>query len=176
MSNKLVKEPLSNIDLNNLLKDVNQEIGENKKINIYTVPQMMKNPKKFISDLSKNKYSVIFCENKGSQIGHWTVMYLRNNKVLFFCSYGTSPKDLDMNLYNFLKKHFKDVRYNAFQYQEYNNNVATCGRWCMLVVGLRKIYGDNLTLEKLYDLILHFKKKVGGSFDNIVAKLVNSQI
>ena len=42
MTDKLVKTPLSNFDLNNLLKDINAELGERKQINIYTILQMIK--------------------------------------------------------------------------------------------------------------------------------------
>lgn len=175
MTDKLVKTPLSNFDLNDLLKDVNSELGERKSINIYTVPQMMRNPKKFKEDLVKNKYSILFIENPDSNIGHWVIIYTTKNRLNLFCSYGTCPYDLDPRLDKFLRNNFNDVRYNTFQYQKYGDN-ATCGRWAMMVLALRKVYGDKLSLEMINKIIKDLKKKTGDSFDSTVAQLINSNI
>ena len=82
---------------------------------------------------------------------------------------------LDPRLFTFLKKYYPTILYNTYQYQKYSGKIATCGRWCMLVVGLLKVY-PNLDLDIINKIILQYKKKTGLSFDEIVASLINFDI
>jgi len=174
MSLKLVQTPLSNIDLNDLLKDINNENGEKKHINIMTVPDMIANPKKVIKFLNKDKYLIVFIENKGEAVGHWVVLFKSGNTINLFDSYGQHSDELDKRLTTFLKKHFKNVRYNTFQYQKDGDKIATCGRYSMFVIGCKKILGEKLTLEKIKEILDGYKKLLKkNDYDKIMASLIN---
>lgn len=176
MTDKLIKKPLSNIDLNNLLKDVNETLGENKHINIFTIPEMEKNPSLFKRSLNKHHYAVLFIEPKGQKIGHWIIMFKNGkNEVYMFDSYGNHPIDLDENLFKFLKKHFPKIIFNTFQYQKYSPDVATCGRWTMFVLGMNKLI-NHLNVDILYRILTALKKRYRKSYDYIITNLVNFNI
>lgn len=177
MVNNLVGTPLSNYDLEHLLQDINKEMGTKKAINIMTVPQIIKNPQSFKNKLLKDGYCILFIDNPdGGEVGHWIVSFWSNNTLSLFDSYGMHPDKLDKKLTRFLKQNFNKVRYNTTQYQKYGDNVATCGRYAMLVTGLRKLIGNNMTIEDVDKFLKGYKKKSGKGYDKIVADLINSQI
>ena len=169
-----IKKPLSNIDLQDLLNDMNGELGEKKKINIFTVPEMKKNPKLFMKKLNDNHYSIIFINPSNQPIGHWSIIYksIPDNNYYFFDSYGKSPEYYDKNLFDFLKKHLPTIKYNTIQYQKVANNVNTCGRYSTLIMGLNRII-QNLTPEKIKTIMNNFKKENKMNYDEIVTSLVN---
>lgn len=170
---KLIKTPLSNFDLDNLLDDINDTLGENKRINIFTVAEMKKSPQKFINYLNKNRYAILFIQPNGAKIGHWIIMFKNGkNQVFMFDSYGNHPKDLNNDLFNFLKKHYPNIIFNTIQYQKYGTDVATCGRWTMFVLAMNKII-NNLNIELLNKILVGLKKHYKKSYDYIISSLVN---
>lgn len=176
---KIIKSPLSNIDLNEFIKDINNEFGEKKSVNIFTTKQMMSDPIKFKKNLNKNSYCIIFLEPKRGDVGHWVVFYKNKSGsgtcTYFFDSYGNSPKTLDKNLFNFLAKYYPKTKYNTYQYQKYSSEVATCGRYSIFIVGLNRLIED-LTLETVFDVFSYFKKKMKKNYDYIVSYFVNFDI
>lgn len=174
---KLINKPLSNYDMEKLMNDINKIMGEKNRIKIMTVKQIINNPNKFKTILEKDGYVIIFLENKDSNIGHWIISFLSNGILNIFDSYGNSPLKLDTKLNDFLKSLNWpiDIRYNTRQYQKYGETIATCGRYAMFVVALRKIFGDNLTIEIIDKILNDFKKTNKKDFDHIVAGIVNFQ-
>ncbi|RTL06739.1 hypothetical protein EKK58_04355 [Candidatus Dependentiae bacterium] len=176
MTSKIIETPLSNIDLNELLKDINKTLGENKKINIFTVDEMIKSPKIFNDELKKNHYCIIFLKPKNTNIGHWVIMFKNDkNEIYFFDSYGNNPLNLSKKLYDFLLKYYPNTIYNSVQYQKYSSKVATCGRWCMFVISMLKIF-KNLNVDKLNIVLKNMKNKYKMPYDNIISSLINFDI
>jgi len=174
-TNKLIQTPLSNIDLNNLLKDVNIELGGNESVNIFTVDEMKKHTQEFKNKLNKYEYCIIFINPRNKAVGHWTILFKTKNQLYFFDSYGNEPNTLDPQLHKFLMTHYPDTIYNTFQYQRYSDNVATCGRWAMFVLGLKRIF-KNLNVEMIHKILTNLKKKYKKSYDFIIAHLINFDI
>ena len=174
---QLVEEPLSNVDLSNFLNDINIELHQKNKINIFTVEQAIENPRLFNTRLNKNGYCIFFINPQGSAVGHWTIMFKNSrNEYFFFDSYGNNPKALDINLFGFLMKYYKDLIYNTFQYQQYNAKIATCGRYSTLILGLLKIHPD-LDVDVIHKIMVNYKKQLKlKTYDEVVSRLVNFDI
>ena len=170
----LVKEPLSNHDLDYLLKDMNNELGEKKNINIFTISEMLKNPQEFIRKLKQNHYSILFIENNGTNIGHWVCVYenLPQKQIYFYDSYGDLPQKYSNDLYLFFKRYIPNIKCSTIQYQKERDDINTCGRWCMLQVGLNRII-NNFSPEKFKNVFNYFKKLYKKPNDEIVAGLIN---
>ena len=171
-----IAKPLSNIDLQQLLNNMNEDEGKRReKINIFTVPEMIKNPKSFIEKMNKNNYCIIFINPKNQPIGHWVVQ-IKNKKTgqnYFIDSYGHSPAYYDQDLVNFYRKYYPNIKYNSYQYQKLAGNINTCGRYaCLFGIGLNNIIPD-LTPEKIKSIMQRFKKTNNLDYDQIVTKLVN---
>ena len=170
----LVSDPLSNFDLDDLLKDVNETLEESKqKINIFTPKQMESDPAKFKKKFNENGYCILFLNPDNLQVGHWVIMFKNPSGTYFFDSYGSHPKYLDAKLFKFLIKHYPKIIYNTFQYQKYSSSIATCGRWSMFVLAMNKLVTD-LNVDILHAVLKSFKKQYKNkSYDQIVASFVN---
>lgn len=113
--------------------------------------------------------------------GHWVVLLmLPDGSIEFFDSYGGTPdsqltfipKNFASRSYQnypylsmLLKKSGKHITYNPYQFQKFDNNVKSCGRWDVLRV-------------KLIDLPLEDFKKLflGKNYDDIVTVLTDNNI
>ena len=87
-------------------------------------------------------------ENIGT---HWIALYLKNNEVIYFDSFGVEyvPKEIKKFIRN------KDIRTNIFRIQDYNS--IMCGYFCILFIDFmfkRKTSNDFTNLFSLYN----FKK------------------
>ncbi len=171
-----ISKPLSNIDLQKLLNEMNEDKGKNKeRINIFTVPEMNKNPNKFLKKIDDDGYSILFINPNNVAVGHWVVHY-KNRKTgqhYFFDSYGKSPAYYDKELVDFYKKYIPNIKYNTEPYQKKEMKVNTCGRYATLIgLGLNNIVPD-LTPEKIKEIMERFKKTNKMDYDEIVTRLIN---
>ena len=78
--------------------------------------------------------------------GHWTCITRLNNEISYFDSYGETPdypiehwfKDNKQQqtkyLSNLLNNTMMQVFYNDFQYQSSNEDISTCGRYCIFYI------------------------------------------
>ena len=87
-------------------------------------------------------------ENIGT---HWIALFLKNNEVIYFDSFGVEyvPKEIKKFIRN------KDIRTNIFRIQDYNS--IMCGYFCILFIDFmfkRKTSNDFTNLFSLYN----FKK------------------
>lgn len=112
------------------------------KYDIYTYEDLSKYNN--IDDiLGKNKGAVILFQNTENS-GHWVSIWLDNNTLHFFDSYGLSPdSELKYSSYNLRMHNNKEVphlthliqnsgynmMYNKYKLQKSLKDTSTCGRW-----------------------------------------------
>lgn len=127
-------KPLSNIDLNDLIKEIDK-----KGVNIEQCNDITQ--KTNIEDIFKNRGHVVLFKDweQGDDVGHWIVM-LRNPKkeVLLFDSLNTPLNTLNKNIGGFLKNNkIKKLYINDKKYQ--NDESSVCGRYSVIIVALHKL-------------------------------------
>ena len=126
---------------------------------------------------------IIFLRNRDGDIGHWVCIVRNNAVVYYFDSYGKPPikilKDINPNLLEYgelmnrLIKQKYDYYYNIFDYQDgKNENISTCGRYCVLVCIMNKTYA-NFNLEMFHELIYKMCKERKLSPDEAVIYFIN---
>lgn len=130
--------------------------------------------------------------------GHFVCMFKNSSNLYYFDSYGEKPldylhvmekKNIPLNNQTFhllsLVKNSKfknSFYYNAFQYQAYNNNPATCGRYCAMICILNRMYiNDNepFNLITFNKLMVNWKNKLPikkRSFDRVTTFFINQHI
>lgn len=156
---------ISSDDLKNL-------IGEDLRIIKF---QDLKNYSSLYQLLPKVKdYVVIFFtddKKNNINIGHWTCLLRYKNKFEFFDSYGLAeenelkfiPKEKRIEYgedIDYLKIMLSKVKntHNKYDYQQWDDNVTTCGRWVALRIILFKICC--ITLEQFHDTIMRTYSKM----------------
>lgn len=113
---------------------------------------------KSINELLEPFNSVFILYESKKHIGHWTLLFKLNKKEIeFFDSYGLNIDDelqfinkefrkksnqLKTYLTRLLLKDFNKyiIHYNNFQFQKFDTNIATCGRWCLFRLLNKKLY------------------------------------
>jgi hypothetical protein len=115
----------------------------------------LKNYKNIYNLLPKKKdYCIIFYTDdikNGVMIGHWTCLLRYEKYFEFFDSYGLTVKEelkfisLDKKIrfgenIDYLEKLLKPVKhnYNHQDYQKWDDNTTTCGRWVIIRIYLFK--------------------------------------
>ena len=133
-------------------EDLKNALGEDLRIIKF---QDLKNYSNIYKLLPKQKdYVVIFFTDdikNNTNIGHWTCLMRYNNKFEFFDSYGLKePDELKFisdekrarfgESVDYLQELLKPVKhtYNNYDYQKWDDNVTTCGRWVILRLMLFK--------------------------------------
>ncbi len=158
---------LSDSDLYNLFKG-KVKILTYKDLYLYTN----------IDDLLDPFGVVILLYELRPYVGHWTIIFKRNKKVIeFFDSYGLmldSELDwVDKKYKEDLKENYKylsvlvynspyQLEYNDHQFQEYNDNISTCGRFAYLRYKYKK-----LNIDYFWRLINETSEELGISKDKI---------
>ena len=104
--------PLSNIFINNLLKNLKNFEG------CYSKDQI---------PLIENNKSLIFnLENSDQKGSHWVALSRKNNDIFVFDSFGIG--DIPINLYKIYKNY--DTITNLYRIQDLNSSL--CGLFCVL--------------------------------------------
>jgi hypothetical protein len=159
--------------------DLKNILGDDLKIINFSDLRNYKN----IYDLlpKKKDYCIIFYTDdmkNGVMIGHWTCLLRYKNYFEFFDSYGLSvSQELKFistekrrrygEETDYLEKLLEPVEhnYNHFDYQKWDDNTTTCGRWVII-----RIYLFNKGIIKQKDFHNYLKKKVnkfGGDYDKL---------
>ena len=130
-------------------------------------------------------FRIILIEQKINS-GHWVCITRRNNNFCFFDPYGNSPyQNLNfiskkMNellgqektdfsgLFKGLKKGSYKLDYNKKKFQNLDNNINTCGRWCIVFLS-KFIQGYSLKEFQLW--MDKEKRRTGYNYDEIVTLL-----
>jgi hypothetical protein len=165
--------PLSNEDINALLEP---------DTNIITYP-MLKNYSN-IQDIfdSQGRFMLLY-PTENERTGHWVCLIDHGNSIEFFDPYGEGVDDAlqysgGMNrrrqletdrplLSNLLKKSGKKVIYNKYPFQIENDDIATCGRHCVM----RLLHKDK-SLKEYANMI----KKSGLLPDEYVSKITHKYL
>lgn len=137
--NSLIEKPMSSDSIEKYMR------GGKLHANIVTMESITKYNN--LSDVFKgNNHAILFTATNTINSGHWQCIFLDDNNLYFFDSYGMKPfelinkvnltiKDNDYGQNNNLSKLIHESRYfpnncfmNTFEYQEKGSNVDTCGR------------------------------------------------
>lgn len=105
--------------------------------------------------------------------GHWVCLWKKGNTINYFDPYGTAPEEpkewvgqtksrlmgMGQNrLTQLLKESGYKVFYNTYPYQQLDEDVATCGRWCVT-----RLVCKDMSATTFHKAVMKFKK---GSPDN----------
>ncbi len=122
-----------------------------------------------LEDIFDNNQCVLLLFETTKNKGHWVILLKFTDRIEFFDSYAFVPDDeLKFTNMNFKKKNNMDlpyltylmlfskypIEYNHYQFQSWNNKIATCGRWC----GFRYKMSD-YSLEEFIKLFENVPKK-----------------
>lgn len=157
----MTDKALSDSEISNLLEG---------KVNILTYPDLHKY--NTIDELlgRYERCIILFCYKPN--YGHWTTLFIGGDgKLHFFNSYGDLDKKYDGYPDSFLKlidKKYRreskqdftylstlmlrsnyELEYNDYEFQKLDDNIKTCGRWCVL----RLLYSE-LTDNKFIDFVI----------------------
>lgn len=167
----------SNIDVENLIHCYDKLFGYTSKqqVNLLTYDQI-----EYIDDLSdfllKNPRNILFYRTE-DLIGHWCALFLQNEDIYFFDSYGLFVDDILEKIPNKInKKANQDVFYlsrlllheiNEGKNVYWNNiklqgkhPISTCGLWTAFVLG----FSPHIKIDNLISKI----KKIPNKDDFIV--------
>lgn len=120
----------------------------------------LKNYKTLSELLGNEKFCVILYQTSSKTTGHWVaIMYNVSNEIVYFDSYGlhydteqqngaTFDVKYPMYLTNLIKNDGRNVVFNQFDYQQWNKNVSTCGRWASVAVKFLR----NISLSQFYQI------------------------
>ncbi len=172
-------------------KDILRYLGD--KVNLITYSDVH-NYDNIDQLLGRYRRCLILFLNK-ENYGHWTCLFTNkeNGKetLHFFNSYGNlGKKDYDGYPDSFLKyipKKFRDksdqnypyltdlivksvypVEYNDYQFQKLDDNVKTCGYWC-----LARLMYSNMTDKQFENFIKDNCKNLKISQDELVVNIIN---
>lgn len=168
----MVSYMVSSNDLKNILGDDLKIINFSDLRNYKTIYDLL--PK-------KKDYCIIFYTDdmkNGVMIGHWTCLLRYKDYFEFFDSYGLSvSQELKFispekrkrygEETDYLENLLKPVKhnYNHFDYQKWDDETTTCGRWVII-----RIFLFNEGIIKQNDFHNYLKKKVskfGGNYDKL---------
>jgi hypothetical protein len=139
-----------------------------------------------IDDIFINNSCVILIKNKG--MNHWVCVIKNGNYIEFFDSYGNTENNLknyfdkkylkqtnqiknNINKLMFYSNPNYELHYNNIKYQSDNQNIATCGRHCII-----RIMYKNLTDKEYKNFIYKNCKKYEISPDYLVLRMTNKII
>lgn len=102
--------------------------------------------------------SVVICFLTRANYGHWICLFKNADGINFFDSYGLKPDDeLDWHLNEYFREEAKEnyphltwllyhsglpINYNQYKFQSKDKGVATCGRWCIVRLSVKKLNSD----------------------------------
>ena len=177
---------VSNIDILNKLKSFSI------KIIIYENLQNIIN----INELLPTKYCAICILIKTTiNSGHWTCLVRQDKTLYYFDSYGV-PVDGELKnisphlrynlnektkyLSKLLRKSNFILKQNEHQYQDYSENISTCGKWCTAFIDfILSNYNNNIPkfekeIQSLCDLYENKFGKTNHIQDHVVNTIYNN--
>ena len=125
-----------------------------------------------IEDVVDEKGIILYTPISQRQLGHYSCLWLKNDILSYWCSYGFNLKYTAMKsdymqrtvepdedylitlVKDFVRRGGKfDV--NEVKYQNLSESVSNCGRWCILRLLKRDL--NHIQFEKWFDTIKHKK-------------------
>jgi len=143
-----------------------------------------------IIKLLPNPFSIliILIDTSLTTGGHWTALIRKNEILTYFDSYAKKVDAelqyinsnirnqihedrpyLSMLLAKAIKQGYK-LEYNTVEFQKYNSNINTCGKW---IACIANAFIEGLNLNDFQDLIKKKKKQTGMSYDELINKIYN---
>jgi hypothetical protein len=176
MDKKLLSEPMDDLEIINYMNDPNCIIKYSELGNVDNIDQLLP---------SNNTFKIILIETAKNS-GHWVCIGRNSDTIYYFNSYGERAdrdwrfvpkciqKILDQDagkLSELLKSSALPVKQNYTKYQILKDNIATCGRWCILFLTLMK--DKNYDLEDFKEFVDDYKKDNKlKTYDDVVVKLI----
>ena len=170
----VIEEPMSDIIISKYLN--NPKIIEYRELKNYnSIDQLLPN--------NKNYCIILF---RSSNSAHWIAILKENDTIEHFCSYASKVDQYyDWNsqnendslgqnkkyLTNLLSICKNEVVYNPIKYQKIDNDIASCGRHC--VIRILTMLNHDYNLNNYYDYMKRKKNELQLSYDEIVSILVN---
>lgn len=155
----------------------------NAKIIRYTDLKKYKTLKQLLP--KKKDFAIILYQNSEYE-GHWTLIAKDGDYIEYFDSYGkkideplnwiTKKENNDLGIYepylsNLVKGAGKKLYYNDKQFQHSNNDINTCGRWCLW--RLMNLFENGRDIGDFKKLMETLKKKLKCPYDDIVSGFIN---
>jgi hypothetical protein len=176
MTKILLSKPMDDLEITNYMQDPNCIIKYSDLSDIDKIDELLPSNKTF---------KIILIETAKNN-GHWVCIGRNEDIIYYFNSYGERAdrdwrfvpkciqKILDQDagkLSDLLKASTLPVKQNYTKYQTLKDNIATCGRWCILWLTLMK--DKDYNLEDFKDFIEEYKKNNNlKTFDDVVVKLI----
>ncbi len=164
--------------------DIQRKFKRSKKVKIMVYSAL--NNVTNILDILPVKISACFILLRTTeQSGHWTCLCRNDKSIYYMDSYGVSPDgelkhiaknvryelgentSLLTNLLHNLPSGYT-FAYNKMQFQQYHNDVNTCGKWCTVFA---KCIFDGLSLSDFQRNMSVLKKKYKVNYDTLVCIL-----
>ena len=152
---------LTNFDLAEFLDDTGT-------LNIKTYKQLetMTRPEQIFEN---HDYCILFLPTISENVGHWQILLKGNGLYYFFDSYAEDTLTIH------IKKILGNIIINNVQYQEYNPNIATCGKWCLYCLYLYKIYDKKFNFNLMYKVTRSIIPKDEHA-DEFIANLISKDL
>lgn len=181
MSNKELSYLVSNIDLERKFKTNKSQII----VKVYPELNQINN----IIDILPGNICACFILLKTTEnSGHWTCLCRNQNDIYYFDSYGIGPDDELHNIKPGLRYQLHEnskaltrliqtipsgftFSYNKVQFQQYDPNVNTCGKWCDVFC---KCIFKGLTLDQFQQRMKQLKIQYRTSYDLLACSLYDT--
>jgi hypothetical protein len=139
-------------------RDISQKLGGNVRVITY---KELLNYKTLDEALGEHGAFIVLYEQERN-FGHWCCGFLDDDIFYFFDSYGIIPDDqlIDIDpkfriksgqqfkyLTYLMKNSPYEIDYNPYQFQDDQEGINTCGRWCVA-----RIKNKDLDADEFYDL------------------------
>ena len=177
---KLIYTPLTD-------SDIRHELGESCKIIKYEELDDYESIQQLLP--KKSDYVILLFEQK-LNVGHWVCIVRKNDDIYYFDPLGNRPdrslewlsyylnKSLGQeipflsHLFNKSIKTFK-IYFNEYPFQSENNNISTCGRWCVLFV-MYMVHHKSNDIKTFYQYIQkQLKRYQLSNMDLLVCHLID---
>lgn len=132
----------------------NEMVELNPGVKIITYDEL-----KHVTDIDELLYpsgKLIILHMQGENFGHWVCVFVKDNTINYFCPYGLKPDSKKYSnisdevyiqsgqIFSLLSELLIDSRYdkilyNEVPYQELDDEVNSCGRWCTVRLWLSNI-------------------------------------
>lgn len=151
------------------------------KAKVVLYPELKKY--KDLDDLFGNVDCIFLLYEFERSYGHWTMTFRNGNNVEHFDSYNYKPDDE----FNFIPEYFRkindmmypqltkllhdskyNIHYNNYKLQSKSDNIATCGRHCIV-----RYWFKDLDIDKYYQMLKYIRKKTDYTFDEVMVCLTD---
>lgn len=156
-------EPLSNLDMDRMIKEI-----DTRGLNWVQTPNIDKHMS--LKDLFGTYGHLILWHPWRNGSAHWIVV-LRNkdHQYLYFDSFGSKHDVVSDELLNIIRRDDKKARIFVNDVTFQSKESAVCGRYCLLLIGLNKIFAGDFS--KIDEWLQEFRRRYKNT-DNQLLKTI----